>query len=180
MWKRTPLVFAVCTLALAGCQKHVKAVAAQPVVATLPPLELPPPPPPDIVPPPPAPRSPLEDADNTFNEGRYGDAGKLYETYLKNYPNGDKRDGALFHLALVFALSTNPPADFQRASILLRQIVDGYPRSPMRAPALVILSLYAQVNLLTADEKQRDQKLKQLQSELDKLKQIDAERQKHP
>ena len=135
------------------------------------------------VPPPPNPAAvALDDAERAFVAGSYDEAGRAYENYLKLTPAGGVRDQALFRLGLSYALRA--PADWPRASATLRQVIEGFPNSPYRQPASLILSLHSeldQVNAATrAATQQRDQRIRQLTAELDRLKKIDADRRKRP
>jgi len=70
--------------------------------------------------------------------------------------------------------------DWQRASAAFRQVIDGFPNSPFKLPASLILSLHAELDQLSASAQQRDQRIRQLTSELDRLKRIDADRRRRP
>lgn len=120
----------------------------------------------------------LNEAERAFNAGSYDAAGRAYEDYLRLYPAGTQRDLALFRLGLAYAL--RPTADWQRASSAFRQIVEGFPASPFKAPANLILSLHSELDQLNSGTQQRDQRIKQLTTELDRLKRIDADRRKRP
>ena len=170
----------ICVVMLTACHKRTPVTAlpapvtvppAPPVVTELP--ERPSLPPPDApATPVPAP-NPLAQAETAFNAGNYVEAAHRYDRYLQTEPSGDRRDEALFRLALSLALPPTPSPDWGRISTLLKEIIDRYPDSPYRAPAAVILSL-------EADSQKRDQRIKQLTTELDKLKQIDADRRRRP
>jgi len=154
-------------LALSACDKHV------------PGTRLPPPPTPGAPTPTPSPAAAaLEEADRAFNAGSYDEACREYENYLRLYPGGTQRDQALFRLGLGYAL--RPAADWQHASSAFRQIVEGFPNSPFKQPSNLILSLHSEIDQLSANTQQRDQRIKQLTTELDRLKKIDAERRKRP
>jgi len=117
--------------------------------------------------------NPLEQADNAFNAGSYVEAARGYEAYLQRYLNGDRRDQALFRLALTMVVSTNPVPDWTKMTALLKQLVDQYPQSPLKGAAMAILSL-------ATDTQKRELRIKQLNTELERLKQIDADRKKRP
>jgi outer membrane protein assembly factor BamD (BamD/ComL family) len=119
----------------------------------------------------------LDHADQEFKSGKYKDAERSYEDYLQLFPDGSLRDQALFRLGLSRAFDGNPP-DWPGAITTLKQLMDEFPQSPLRPAAALILSLHAEVAQLTVDSKQRDQRIKQLNTELDKIKQIDAQRKK--
>jgi len=134
--------------------------------------------------PPPAPSPPnpaavaLVDADRALNSGSYDEASRAYENYLRLNPAGGLRDQALFRLGLAYAL--RPSADWARASAAFRQLVDGFPDSPYRPPAGLILSLHSELDQVNATVQQREQRVRQLTAELDRLKKIDADRRKRP
>lgn len=144
-----------------GCQRRVPVTALPPV---------PPAPDPGLI--------ALDDADRTFNSGSYDEAARGYDSYLKLNPSVPRRDEALFHLGLSYAL--RPSADWMRASAAFRQIVEVFPNSPFKAPAGLILSLHAEADQASANAQQRDLRIRQLTTELDRLKKIDADRRKRP
>jgi len=177
----------ILSLFLGACHKKQQVVFTP--VAALPPAPPPPSKVPDlpVLPPPavpalpiPAPAlvSPLNEADRAFAAGNYDDAAHGYEEYLNTNSSGKERDQALFYWSLTFL--ARPMADWQQGTTLLKKLIDDYPGSPLKASAMLILSLHTQVDQLSADNKQRDQKIKQLTTELDRLKRIDAERRKRP
>ena len=161
-------------LAAAGCHKGRRT----PVVASAPP-----PPSPSPTPPPPAPVitvSPLEEADRAFASGNYDEAARGYDNYLRATTSGGQRDDALFHLALTYVLRPAPGTDWPRAIAALKQLLEEYPESPFKSQANLILSLRAELDQTAADSKQRELRIKQLTTELDRLKKIDADRRKRP
>jgi Tetratricopeptide repeat len=163
-------------LAAAGCHKGRRT----PVVASAP---RPPSPSPTPTPPPPAPVitvSPLEEADRAFASGNYDEAARGYDNYLRATTSGGQRDDALFHLALTYVLRPAPGADWPRAIAMLKQLLEEYPESAFKSQANLILSLRAELDQTAADSKQRELRIKQLTTELDRLKKIDADRRKRP
>ena len=146
-------------LIVSGCNKRVPIIALPPVT------------PPNPV------TLALDNADRAFSAGSYDEAARAYESYLKD-PAGTRRDEALFRMGLAYAL--RPAVDWQRASSALRQIVEVFPNSPLKAPASLILSLHSELDQVNANTQQRDQRIRQLTTELDRLKRIDADRRKRP
>src|SRR6266581_1110135 len=142
-------------LIVSGCNKRVPIIALPPVT------------PPNPV------TLALDNADRAFSAGSYDEAARAYESYLKD-PGGTRRDEALFRMGLAYAL--RPAVDWQRASSALRQIVEVFPNSPLKAPASLILSLHSELDQVNANTQQRDQRIRQLTTELDRLKRIDADR----
>jgi hypothetical protein len=136
-------------------------------------------PPPAPAPPPPAP-SPVDQANHAFNAANYDEAARGYENYLRVTPSGGRRDEALFYLGLIYALRPPATADWTRATATLKQLVDEFPSSIFKPTAALILSMRSELDQLTATGKQRDQQIKQLTTELDRLKKIDADRRKRP
>jgi hypothetical protein len=154
-------------LAVTACQKRVPNTA------------LPPAPGPAV-----ANVSPLEQANRAFAAGRYEEAGQGYENYLNSPATGD-RDTALFNLALSYIL--RPAPDWTTALKNFKDLATGFPKSPLKPPADMLSTLYTDITTLrsAADQnaatlKQRDQKIQQLTTELDRLKKIDADRRKRP
>ena len=160
-------------LAAFGCHKRT------PVVAS-PPPPLPPPAPAPTPPPPAVTASPLDQPDRAFASGNYDEAARGYEDYLRATTSGGQRDDALFHLALTYALRPAPGTDWPRAIATLKQLVEEYPDSVFKSQANLILSLRAELDQVAADSKQRDLRIRQLTTELDRLKKIDADRRKRP
>jgi len=137
----------------------------------------PPPPPP---PPPPVVVSPVDQADRAFAVGNYDEAARGYENYLRTTTSDGHRDQALFHLALIYALRPAPATDWPRAVAMLKQLIEEYPDSPLKAQASLIVSLRTELDQVSTDAKLREQRLRQLTTELDRLKKIDADRRKRP
>jgi Tetratricopeptide repeat len=168
-------------LAAAGCHKRTTVVASPPSPPPTPPAAPAPAPAPPPAPPPPAVVvSPLEQADRAFASGNYDEAARGYENYLQATTSGGQRDDALYHLALTYALRPAPGTDWPRAIATLKQLVEEYPDSALKLQANLILSLRAEIDQVAADSKQRDLRIKQLTTELDRLKKIDADRRKRP
>ncbi len=160
---RTDRVIAITFLAIliaSGCNKRVPVTALPP-----------------IAPPNPA-AVELDDADRAFNAGSYDEAARGYENQLKSDTGRTRRDETLFRLGLAYAL--RPAADWQRASLAFRQIVEVFPDSPYKPPASLILSLHSELDQVNANAQQKEQRIRQLTAELDRLKRIDADRRKHP
>jgi hypothetical protein len=124
--------------------------------------------------------SPLDQPNRAFISENYDDAARGYEDYLQTTsPGTGLRDQALFHLALIYASK-----DWTLAATKLNQLIGEYRNSPLTAPAKLILSLHDKMTDEIAENikqrDQRDQRIKQLITELDRLKKIDADRRKRP
>jgi hypothetical protein len=176
----TRLIVCLC-LVFAACHKHVPITALPPtpapapVRAIVPPPEPAPPEPTPVAPPPDV--SPLNAPDHAFTAGKYDEAARGYEDYLRANPAGAQRDQALFYFGLSLTVRPNPSPDFwTRATAAFKELVDQHSESPFRQPASLILSLHSDLDQLTADIKLRDQRIKQLSTELERLKKIDERR----
>ena len=140
-----------------------------------------------VVSPPTAPSPALavhEQADRWFKAGVYDEAAQAYEKYLRLQPTGCPCEQELLRLALSYVLRRAPKPDWQRATSVLKQIIEEYPNSSFTASASLILALRSQLDHLAVDAavstKQRDEQIRQLSSELDRLKKIDSDRMKRP
>ena len=126
----------------------------------------------------------LEQADRWFKAGVYDESAQAYEKYLRLQPTGCPCEQELLRLALSYVLRRSPRPDWQRATSVLKQLVEEYPNSSFTASASLILALRSQLDHLTVDAavstKQRDEQIRQLSSELDRLKKIDSDRMKRP
>lgn len=125
-----------------------------------------PPPPPDY----------LKLGEGYFESGDYPNAIKSFNTYLQGRAGAPDADHALFRLALAYGVAEGPAQDLPKGMQLLQQLVREYPASPFKAPAVLLLRLQDEATRLKADLTKRDEKVKELASELEKLKKIDMER----
>jgi hypothetical protein len=195
--KRVTALLTGTLLFVTACHKRspVAASASPPVAAVPePPAVAVPPSPvvllphPSVVVPPPSAPSPslvvLEQADRWFKAGVYDESAQAYEKYLRLQPTGCPCEQELLRLALSYVLRRSPRPDWQRATSVLKQLVDEYPNSSFTASASLILILRSQLDHLALDTavstKQRDEQIRQLSSELDRLKKIDSDRMKRP
>jgi TolA-binding protein len=121
-------------------------------------------------------RAALETANRDFSTGAYGNALRSYEQYLSLVPSGGQRDEALFHLGLIYAMPGDPRQDWQRASSYLTRLVTEFPSSPLKPAAELILAMRKETVQLTTESQQRDQRIRQLNTELERLIRIDSER----
>jgi len=118
----------------------------------------------------------LELADRNFRAGDYKRAAQNYEKFLVVLPNSKDCDQALFHLGLSRILASEPDRDLRQADAAFRRLIAQFPQSPYRSQAEFILGLQGQIAKLRSDVKERDEKIKRLGDELQKLKQIDMQR----
>jgi tetratricopeptide (TPR) repeat protein len=172
-------------LALTGCHRRPRdGAAAPPVLAPIivrvdapAPVYSPIPSslPPYVSPPDPA-EVERERGDRAFTAGSYDEAIQAYQKLLHISPGGGGHDETLFRLGLCYALRNGGEPDWQRAKTFLKQLVSDYPRSLLKPPAVLIVTLRSQAEELSGDVKAREQAMRQLSVELERLKQIDADR----
>lgn len=115
-------------------------------------------------------------AEYHFEAGKYAESAEAYEQYLHDNPAGDNQDRALFRLGLSYSFPDSPVRDLQRAVKTFRRLVTTYPQSPFRREAEVILALQTSAEKLRADVREREDRIKALDSELEQLKKIDMQR----
>jgi tetratricopeptide (TPR) repeat protein len=189
------LVLLCCAAALVvSCHRRAKQAAAPLPAPTSPaPVLVPPPLPPPLAPVAPAPNlipPAYRTAEQAFEAGRYLEAAKAYESYLRlNDP--DNQDRVHFRLGLSYSLlPDSPQQNLKNARTHFQRLVKEFPDSPYRAPADLILSLLATIDKLSANIREigannrelnaavKDQqgKIKQLSEELQRLKAIDMKR----
>jgi tetratricopeptide (TPR) repeat protein len=170
-------------LAATGCHK------ARPApTVSLPPIPPPPPPvtvtidvplpaEPELTAPAPPAVAMLDDANRAFAEGHYDQAERLYDGFLRTNPTL-RRDEALFYAGLSQALKPAGSADWKRATTFFRQLIQEHPNSAYKPTAHLLLTLRTDLDQATADVRQSNQRLKQLTTELDRLRKIDADRRR--
>jgi hypothetical protein len=116
--------------------------------------------------------SSLELGEMNFQTGNYPRAAYYYDAFLKDSPKAKDWDRALYHLGLARALTS----DVGRSETALRRLVSEFPKSQYKNSAEFILSLQGQIEKLKSEVKDRDDKVKRLSEELQKLKDIDMQR----
>ena len=172
----------------AGCRKNATPAATEPRVANEPAEYAPAPS--AIIPPEPrvadesaetarpesaAPPKALLDAERNFEAGNYRQAAQAFERFLYTFQNAPDRDRALFHFGFSLALSGDD-SNLAQTEIVLHRLISEFPKSPYRKQAEWIIGLKTQIERLQADVKVRDDRIRQLNDELRKLKSIDLER----
>jgi hypothetical protein len=182
------------SLLLPGCRKNparpniVPPPAAIPLPSIIPPVPVPEtwpelPLPPSRAPAPPEPGLPatFSDGEMNFLNGRYADAIRSYEKYLREDPITQYRETAMFRLALSTLLGCKSddcrPRSLAASGVVLRRFLFLYPASSYCAEVRLILSLGAFLERSSAEIRNRDDKIKKLADELERLKKIDLERQ---
>ena len=169
MWSKCLATFCFCTALLVAACTNRAAVIAPKTPAS---------PPPALI--------ALEEGDRAFTARQYDDASRAYEDYLRLTPTQDQSDQALFRLGLAYTLRKTDPS-WERAITLWKRVISDYPDSPAKPQAEIIIALYSEIGQVNtdiktrdADIKARDDRIKQLSTELDRLKRIDADRRKTP
>ena len=66
--------------------------------------------------------------------------------------------------------------DWQRAGNYFNQVVNEFPSSPLKPAAQLILTLKSETVQLAAESDARNQRIRQLNTELERLIRIDSER----
>jgi hypothetical protein len=186
-------VLAMITAAAAmGCHKRpptpVALIPAPLVVTTSPPSVTPPPitpvpaPSMSVVSPPPV--SPadivMEDATRAYDTADYARAVARFEEYLRMAPIGEQRDFALFQLGLIYALPDFPQRDWVKSTTYLKRLLTEHPKSPYQPNAQLLLTLRSEITQLTADKDRLEQRNRQLNTELERLKQIELDGLRRP
>ncbi len=183
------IAFFFLLLMLTGCHKKravVVPLPPPPVAAedTAPPAvtpRVPTPPTPAPLEPAPLPKtitalSNFEVGEMNFQAGNYRLAARSFEAYLNANPKSKNRDQALFHLGLSRMLANDSSRDMHQAEAAFKRLINEFPTSPHKSEAEFILGLQAQIERLKSDVKERDDKIKRLSEELQKLKEIDLQR----
>ena len=114
--------------------------------------------------------------EKSFQTGKYRQAIQSFESYLSANPKSEKRDEALFYIGLSRLLAGNSTRDIRLAEVVFKRLTAEFPGNPYSNQAEYILRLQGQIERLRADVKERDDKIKQLSDELQKLKEIDMQR----
>ncbi len=111
-----------------------------------------------------------------FYAGKYQQAALSFESFLNANPQSERRDQALFLMALSRALADSSDRSQSQSEAALKQLIFEFPDSPYRKQAEYILALKAQIEGLKSDVRKRDEVVKELSEELKRLKQIDMQR----
>ena len=165
MWTKCLATIQVCLLMIpSGCTRRVAVASAPriPIIAS---------PPPGI--------TALGEADRAFAAKEYEGATHAYEDYFRLAAAQGPHDEALFRLGLSYVLR-KAGSDWPRAQTVWKRLIAEYPDSALIPGVELILSLYSEVGQANADMKLRDDRIRQLSTELDRLKKIDSERRKTP
>jgi hypothetical protein len=170
-------------LLAASCHKNTVRPASaptksQPAPASTPPVSVPTTSP-KLPPAPPLPKD-FRDGEAYFQSGKYADAARSYNQYIQQDLVTQFKDAATFKLGLALALACTSTDCRARSLEQFKLLLSHFPQSPYSPEARFILSLQGDIDKLRADTKSRDDKIKKLTDELERLKKIDLERQATP
>jgi TolA-binding protein len=115
-------------------------------------------------------------AEADFRAGEYQQAALAFASFLENNPESDIRDQAWYILGLSWALAGNSARNQRESEAAFKQLVAEFPESPYTDRAEYILDLKARINRLRAVVAERDETIKKLSEELNRLKEIDLQR----
>ena len=115
----------------------------------------------------------FEMAEEYFETGDYASAVDAYNAYLRDNPSMYNHGKALFRLAVSHALPGSPVRDLPQAMELFGQLASAFPQSPFTPQAEFLLRLQAEIDHLRSDLATRDERIRALTQELERLKQID-------
>jgi hypothetical protein len=133
-----------------------------------------------IPPPPPLMPAALAEADSAFSSGDFAGAASAYESYIQSRPPGPGLDAVLFHFAVSQALS-GIPAREAASNETLKQVIKDFSTSPYAVSARKILDIRdGTARSHQSELKKKDDIIRQLTDDLDKLKKIDSERRRTP
>ncbi len=156
---------------------------APPVSAAPPPIPVPEvwpelPLPPSRLPAPPEPPIPknFRDGEASFQSGRYPEAIRFYERFIREDAITQYKDVAMFRLAMSQALVCPVPECRAKTMDQFKRLLAQFPKSPYSAEARFLLSMQAEIEKMKSDVKSRDDRIKKLTDELERLKKIDLER----
>jgi outer membrane protein assembly factor BamD (BamD/ComL family) len=132
-----------------------------------------------IPPPPPVLPAALAEAESAFDSGDFSRAATSYESYIQSKPQATDMDAILFRCAVAQSLSV--PAREVASNDTFRQLIKEYSNSPYASSARRILEFRDKLSKTQQSElKAKDDKIRQLNDELDILKKADSGRRRTP
>jgi outer membrane protein assembly factor BamD (BamD/ComL family) len=133
-----------------------------------------------IPPPPPVLPATLAEAETAFSRGDFLRAASAYESFLQSKPQASGMDGILFRFAVSQSLCCEPARE-AASNDTFKQLIKEFGNSPYASSARRILNFRENAARSQQSElKTKDDKIRQLTDELDKLKKIDSERRRTP
>ena len=121
-------------------------------------------------------KNPFDLGQRNFRTGKYQQAARAFEEFLSANPKSANRDEALFYAGLSHLLASDAGRNARSAEAAFKRLIAEFPNNAYSNQAALILALQDQVEKLKADVKERDEKIKRLAEELQKLKNIDMQR----
>lgn len=146
------MVVAAFLLVVTACHRGTVPVAAPPATALIP--------------------AALATGDAAYERASFAEAARSYESYLQSNPQTSEMDRVLFRFGVSQSMSGVAGREAASNDTFNRLIRD-FPQSPFVPPARIIVAL-------RTDVKTRDDKIRQINAELDKLKKIDLDRRRTP
>jgi len=133
-----------------------------------------------IPPPPPALPAELLEAESAFDSGDFARAASSYESYFQSKPQAADVDAILFRFAVAQSLSGVPARD-AASNDTFRQLLKDYSSSPYAPSARRILDFREkQAKAQQSELKMKDDRIHQLNDELDILRKADSGRRRTP
>ena len=105
---------------------------------------------------------------------------RSYNQYIQQDIVTQFKDAATFKIGLALAFECTSSDCRARSLEQFKLLLSRFPQSPYCPEARFILSLQGEIDKLKEDTKSRDDKIKKLTDELERLKKIDLERQTTP
>ncbi len=111
----------------------------------------------------------FQEGEQQFQQGDLAGAVRFYELYLRQESQGLNRERALFYLALIYSFPDSPVHDPARAEIFSQTLLDEFAGSPYSAQVRTLQELQASLD-------NREEQIRRLREELERLKEIDLGR----
>ena len=113
----------------------------------------------------------FQEGEQLFQKSDLSGAARFYERYLRGDLEATNREGALFHLALIYSFPDSPVHNPARADGLFQTLLEEFAGSPYSAQVRTLTEL-------KAGRENREDQIQRLQQELEQLKEIDLGRER--
>lgn len=131
----------------------------------------------ESVPAPPTPPIEWQLAEDRFADAQYAAAAEAYQRFLSGEPESSVRaEKALFRLALLHALPESPVANPEMAHELFLRVLESHPNGHYAEEARLILLLQEQIEDVRQVAEEKEERIRALSSELEKIKAIDLKK----
>ena len=117
----------------------------------------------------PSPPDYFQEGELQAQQGDLAGAARFYELYLRGESQGPNRERALFHLALIYSFPDSRVHDLARAEMLFQTLLNEFAESPYSVQVRTLQELQASLE-------NREEQIRRLQEELERLKEIDLGR----